>query len=257
MNINPSASNSPQPFILGADLLGKLESFSSGIFLSDNVDDQMVCDFVLVLALVFNDLQSVIWARDKLRNLTEGKKFIYSKTWGLIGGLHIISWRYVCGIFNELIEAIRSNKIVFDKSIWKRLLAKIPKEDQENWNEVLNLTQESGGKDSVFRILRQYRHNIAFHYYGSGKHLRSGLKKYSIDNPNVGCLLSRGDNILSTRYYFADAAAQQYMALVADENTFDRNLAEPAKKLARLLRNLVESFIFVRGGSVREFRENS
>ncbi|HNC74915.1 MAG TPA: hypothetical protein PK362_08560, partial [Elusimicrobiota bacterium] len=59
------------------------------------------------------------------------------------------------------------------------------------------------------------------------------------------------------RYYFADAAAQQYMALVADENTFDRNLAEPAKKLARLLRNLVESFIFVRGGSVREFRENS
>jgi hypothetical protein len=50
--------------------LAPLESFDAAVFVAKNPSDQHVCDFILGLALAFNDLRDLLIAHDILATVT-------------------------------------------------------------------------------------------------------------------------------------------------------------------------------------------
>lgn len=251
--LKPLSPTDPQ--VPGFELLGELHEFPADCFFSENSSEQIVCDFVLVLALAFNDIHNVMWARGQIQQVTKGKTHQISPAWGQIAGFDWYTWRIIGGIFNELLKMINKNEEVFGQPLWQKLVNKLSKEDQSNWNDICLLANEKMTDGDLKKTLERYRNNITFHYYEAGKPLRKGLKNYKQSAQFKGCLISIGDNMVKTRFYFADAAAEHYMDSVKDRHEFDRELAGPAGKLVRILKHIVERFIYLRGGSLAIVRK--
>src|SRR6202035_1181449 len=95
-----------------------LEAFDSSAFLGSTDVPQNVCDLVLSLAVAYNDLRDVIFARLLLTNVRPAQAVI-SPECGQYGGLMIGAVRLQVGTVHELLKLIAKSQAVIEHTAFK------------------------------------------------------------------------------------------------------------------------------------------
>jgi hypothetical protein len=228
--------------------LGDAIPFAPEAFIADDDVPQDICDFVLALALVFNDLKDLILAHKLIQTVYPGEG-PPTPVRGLHGGLHVHFIRLLAGVLNELAALIRDNKAVLSHPAFGALLKKISAPAKRLWENVLAAAVSTQAKGDRFgRLIFFARQKVGFHYdlkeIGRAYRLRfSGTK---LGPPYI----STGRNMAATRYYFADAAAETYMMHKADAKTGKEFFSLGWKVLpdvGHALREIVTAFVTARG----------
>jgi hypothetical protein len=217
-----------------AKLLGTLEAIDPRVFAGDDKVSQSVCDFVLALAVVYNDVRDVMFARVLLANVAPPDAAPLSPTVGLSRGLLISLIRLHAGIYRELLELVAESEKEIGDPAFQRLLARLPKPSRKGWSSLVAAAAGKPASDPMAKALVFYRNKIAFHY--DKKEIQRGFAlSFNIARDHKELALSRGNSTRERRFYFADAAAESYLRYrgADDEvDTFLRGGGEPRGECA-------------------------
>jgi hypothetical protein len=206
-------------------LLAPLESFDYRAFIGSVEVPQSVCDFVLSLALAYNDPRDSIFVRllldrDRLSDTA------ISPARGHFSGLVIARIRLQAGRVHELLKLVEKCRADIEHPYFRKVLKQLSKTGREAWSALETVAQETAVKDKtterpLVRALRYVRNKVAFHY--DPEHIRKGFERAFADPATVGePMLSRGGSLQKTRFYFADAAAEAFIR----ENDTDQAVTE-------------------------------
>src|SRR5947207_282400 len=89
--------------------LAPLETFDQNAFVGDGKTPQHVCDFVLTLALICNDLRDLIRAQRAIRSMRPAPPVI-SPRLGEFFGLHAHWIRMLTALLKALAEVVADNQ---------------------------------------------------------------------------------------------------------------------------------------------------
>lgn len=186
-------------------------------FLSDSKVSVEVCALVMALALFFNDLRDAVYAYLILMENKPGEKFQRTVEWGNHTGMQIHLIRYHLAVLHELFKLIRSNSKILEDPFLKEVLRNLSKQSKRGWETLVTVSLGGTGTGSLAQALVKLRNNITFHY--EAKAILSGFERHFLQDgaSKEVAVLSRGDSIASTRFYFADAAAQGSIQMRVDE----------------------------------------
>ena len=199
-------------------LLAPLETFDPRAFSGDSKCHQDTCDFILSLAVAYNDLKNVAMA---LRFLAEVRPRDLSRPTVEIGQhagvlLHIM--RLEAGIIRELLILIEKNKAILNTPYFTELKRKLSRNAREAWGAVLSIAFERSTKHPLGKLLLFVRNKVAFHY--DPKEVARGYALVFLQsNSDRIPFISRGNSMPETRFYFADAAVEKYLLSASDETT--------------------------------------
>lgn len=230
--------------------LAPLETFDSNAFVGDATFPQSVCDFVLAMALVYNDFRDVIVATSLLQTITpEGNPLTTER--GEVAGRAVHLDRLLAGIVHELTELIRNNISVIESPELLRVVERTPKGIRSVWSEVVTVARvgEGGpGSDPLSRLIFFARNKVAYHY--DPKIVARGYKSAFMEDPTRLPLVSRGPAMEKTRFYFADAAAQTFLRSGDDSSVAEAFFSAKDPLLTQInhaLREIVVTFLKIRG----------
>lgn len=228
--------------------LGEPIAFDARAFVGDEKVPQDVCDFILSLALVFNDFKDLVFAQQLMQTIRPGDG-PPSRDRGLHGGLHVHLIRLLAGILNELAKLIEKRKAVVTGPVFAAILKKIPSSARDMWKHVAHASVATGPSGDKFgRLIYFARHKVTFHY--DTKEIARGYRLRFLQSDLGPPYISRGANMAATRFYFADAAAESYMMQVADAVTGKEFFQAGWKLLPEVghaLREIVTAFVKLRG----------
>lgn len=194
----------------GSDIeaLADLERFDPKAFTARHKSERECANFVLALALAFNDLKDLLSWLSRLNE--EAPEHQISKERGAFGGAHTHLLRLLIGTLHEIMYLIEKNPAIVDGEVLGAVVKKLSKRKRASWLLLVDSARASSGpnrgKDAKFLV--NIRNAVAFHY--GPKALGNGYEQAFFgrkDDP----FISRGESIRSTRFYFADRAAQAYM----------------------------------------------
>jgi len=230
--------------------LAPLETFDSNAFVGDATFPQSVCDFVLAMALVYNDFRDVIVARSLLQSITpEGNPLTTER--GEVAGRAEHLDRLLAGIVHELTELIRNNISVIESPELLRVIGETPRGIRSVWSEVVTVGRAGGrglGSDPLSRLIFFARNKVAYHY--DPKIVARGYRRAFMEDPTRFPLVSRGPAMEKTRFYFADAAAQSFLRSGDDSRVANDFFSAEDPLLAQVnhaLREIVIAFLKKRG----------
>jgi hypothetical protein len=186
--------------------LASLEEFSSDAFVPD--DEQLValCRFIFALAAIHNDFNDVGLALTLLNfNKPSGEGKI-DRPWGLFGGLSLHCAKAKIAIVHELLNVIRDNTQVLSSKSFVALLKKLNREQREAWEEVIDAAKGESHETPLGKYLARCRDKTAGHY--DLKALYNAFNASMALDPTMKPLISRGNSLLETRFYFADRAVE-------------------------------------------------
>jgi len=190
--------------------LAPLETFNPAVFRGDEHTPQSLCDFILALALVHNDFHDVLLAHVLLNEEQEKSGNIITPRTGLQNGLKNTAVRIQIGFVRELLNLLTENRSILECASFHTLQKSLSKQGKQSWASLVSVATESSRPDSMAKVLIVIRNKVAFHY--DPKQLSQGFASAFLSKSPYGKpLISRGSVMRDTRFYFADAAAQQYM----------------------------------------------
>jgi hypothetical protein len=190
--------------------LAPLETFDPAVFRSDEHTPQSLCDFILALALVHNDFHDILLAHVLLNELQAESGNIITPRTGLQNGLKNTTVRIQIGFVRELLNLLTENRNILECPSFRGLQKSLSKHGKQSWASLVSVATESSRPDSLAKVLIVIRNKIAFHY--DPKQLGQGFTAAFLSKSAYGKpLISRGSVMRDTRFFFADAAAQQYM----------------------------------------------
>lgn len=228
--------------------LPNLSSFDPAVFVSSNKKEQKVCDFVLTLALLYNDFSDLLRVFDlHLNNPPPGKSHICSE-WGHYNGLRLHILRSIYAHLRETLYLIRGRKEILSHPIFQETISAMSQSDKKCWMELVDaaLNQNFDSKDfNVF--LEMIRSKMAFHYVDIHP-LMDGYKSHFIDKKGgriQDAFVSRGNVGQDRRFYFADAAIEGSLtnATKGKEALFRNKTNVYAENILRAIHSVVEKFI--------------
>lgn len=228
-----------------SELITSLQSFDPKIFISDNRTEKEVCNFMLMLALVYNDFRDILWSMNQLEKTKPDAPKISAYN-GLHSGMNRHMMRLLCAHFYELAELIEANQEVFQSDLFKKAINQINRRSRGHWEELLSFAFKTEKESKLKKILLIVRGNLSYHYY-QPKWLGQGYEKF-FNGKDKG-YVSRGISLSSARFYFADAAVDGCFTKIIEESHIDMptELAELAKSVNWALYDIVESFMEIRG----------
>ena len=223
------------------EFLGELKSIAPKRLIKESQADD-VADFFLVLAAIFNDLKGLVLFDKlvvdhyRLPGVTEVS--VHS---GSYGGVRIQMYKLLVATINEIFEFLKVSKSVLDTGEFALILNALPRPRREQWNAIVDIAFDRTPAASDFtKTLIQARNNVAFHYYQSGKNLRKGFigkffkKEKNNINKNEDAYYAVGENMGKTRFFYADAALEEYLAM----NSVTREL-DTKEKHQQLVRTII------------------
>ncbi len=244
------------------DALEELATLDIRIFETDGKVSQDLCNFVLALALIYNDFKDILHVNVILKKVKPTGSFIVSRTWGAYSGMEWHLFRLISSILHELFKLIESNQELLSDPFFKGMLRRLPSPVQSDWRTLVDIALGAKRHDKVGRILLLIRNKVASHYdlkcisTGYEKHFRGssaglpGIQDYAF--------ASIGSTMRSSRFYFADAAAQGYLRSIFDSDSLDKIMMEVFQLLDPFnvaLLNIVSGFIQARGYPTGRYRE--
>lgn len=199
--------------------------------LIDAEKDDEVDQFVLALALAFNELKLFAMLHyhlgERARDYSPGPP---SPEGGQHAALTGQVMRYAASIINELLELISRNRGAQGTKTFATILGHLTALQRKEWNELVALA--NAPKDPMRVALVKIRANGTFHYYQT-KDTTLGFRAHFFEGKGGpirdAAYLSVGKNYEQTRFYFADAAvAARFEAAVKGAPNF-------SQKMSRLL----------------------
>jgi hypothetical protein len=206
------------------DLLKELapfETFDKKVFVGDSEYPQNVCDYILSFALACNDFRDIFSAHLQLTEIGIIPEQPKSTKLGLRNGLRKTLIRVQIGFVHEILKLIENNKHINEEPSFKIVLTLLSREGKDAWNAISSVALNKKSNEPIAKTLVIIRNKIAFHY-NTEEIGRSYINSFVTDR-NFGIpLVSRGNSMKSTRFYFADAVAQHYL----NSKSKDRNLID-------------------------------
>jgi hypothetical protein len=173
-------------------------------------------EFFLALALVFNDLKTVVLLKETLPR-RPGKVQI-SRHVGQRGGIGSHLTRLAAGIIHELLNLIDASSKVLNDGRFIDILGKVDPKCSKMW---WTLVDHAVSTTPASKVLCMIRNNAAFHYKQPTA-LAKGFRAWYFDDAkipqNETAYVSTGQDMDATRFYFADAAAQRSLSVLAGKN---------------------------------------
>lgn len=226
------------------------ETFDPAAFLGDEAAPQELCNFILSLALIYNDSKDVIYSRLLLGESRPQHPVRKDRAWGAWAGIDFHIFRLLVGLLHELFDLIRNNQDVVQHPFLASVIKRLPPSGRKAWNAVITVASGATLTDSLGRSLLLIRHKVLAHYdpkavFGGYKHHFIGTEK-----ADDRAFISRGDNMQSSRFYFADAAATGWLRLAAGKNQLDdmmMTIVDLLRPVNHALMGIVGTFIQKRG----------
>lgn len=233
---------------------GELSHIKPGSLISEKTSD-MIDNFFLALALVFNDLKGLILFDTLIveEYRPPGLEEITPHA-GEYGGVRIQIYKSMIAIINEFFELIKRSKDILSTTEFNLILKTLSQSAQEHWKTIVDIADGSNiASDNFSKTLCQIRSNVVSHYYQADKNLRKGFcikffeKEIGNFNKNERAYYSVGQNLESTRFYYIDAAVEEYLYAI---QTKDIPTKEEYKKLVI---TIVEDMNFIIASLLKEY----
>jgi DNA-binding protein len=244
-NVNDKQEQSFYDFAQG---LFSYEEFDIRIFIGDKNCSEKLCNFILVLGLVYNDLKFLQISMNLLsRSLDKTKE---RKMLGEFGGIQYFIYRQNISIIHELQIIINENKNVLKESLFLDVLNNLSQEIRKHWKDLyVSSTSETikNASDPFYMI----RNKILSHY--DLKEIKSGYMKKFDGNAEKPCI-SFGPEMKNTRFYYTDGAIEGYFTKKAEGNDINKlfsKLIGLNNTLAYTLGNVSIKFIKMRKRALR------
>ncbi|MFC1490622.1 hypothetical protein ACFL6K_05375, partial [Candidatus Latescibacterota bacterium] len=127
------------------------------------------------------------------------------------------------------------------------------------WDELVRVTFEEKSISNVYKALERIRHKISFHY--DAGEIFSGYNKHFFEHfASERAFVSMGESMSQSRFYFADAAVDGYIASRMGKDKVQlltKELENIIPKLNISLYLIVTRFIQKRGFGFRNYREEN
>lgn len=236
------------------EMLAALETFDPEAFRGDDKVPQAVCNFVLALALIFNDCRDAIYAYVALGGSKPEGPMQRTRVWGAIAGAQLHAFRAVAGLLHELFELIRANDEVLHHDFFVSLLQQVHPKSREAWQALVDVARGATPAHKLGKRLLLIRNKVFFHY--DPKAIFAGYTEHFLGprEKDDRAYLSRGLSMRTTRFFFADAAATGYLSSVLGSKTAEAltdDLMEIVDSINQGLMLIVGRFIQRRGYSFR------
>jgi hypothetical protein len=238
--------------------LAQLESFDPLAFQADENVPQDLCNFMLTLALIFNDCKNLIYAYLASDQSSSDGKHGRNRFAGALSGFKLHMFRTITGLLHELFYLIRNNKSVLQNPFFKSVVRQIDPCARKAWETIVAVALGNTPSDTLGKRLLLVRNKLSFHY--DGKAIFIGYTHHFIEAEHLDerAFISRGNSMKATRFYFADAAALGYLRSITGRENIDMLITEIADMLDPLnhsLTALVNSYIQRRGFPFRSETE--
>jgi len=223
------------------EALEPLEAFDAAAFHAGKAP-QEVCNFVLSLALVYNDLRDVVLGHVLIQDVAPADTHIKTTRLGQAAGLGIHLLRVQAGIVHELLQLVKDQSRAIGQPAFQELLRLLTPAGRAAWLTLEAAANDRWQDNPLSRAVFFARNKVGYHYDPKELARGYGLRFGNSDPP----LLSRGDKMKSTRFYFADAAAAAYMHDKADSEearSFLKGSGMFLEQINRALYELVTRFV--------------
>ncbi len=216
---------------------GELRHIEPSRLIREDVNSDLD-NFFLVLAVIFNDLKGIVLfeklVTDTYRKPLPDEISIHS---GNNGGIFTQTYKILIANIQEFLKFLKEKENIVNSSEFRIILSKTNKDIQARWNDIVDVAFNKTLKNSEFtNYLVKIRNNVAFHYYQSDKNLKKAFcnifDKKEKNIKNSLAYYSMGENMEGTRFFYADAAIEEYLrSAVSDVKSFDLIYRENVSKM--------------------------
>lgn len=234
--------------------LADLETFDHRAFVAEDKPTQQCCDFVLALALAFNDIKGLLLGDHLLIGQVPADRVTPTRELGAFAGSHLHFIRVLLGVVRELLFLVKNERAARDHPLFQTVIKKLPKATRQAWAKVITASDAEASSDADIRFLVTARNTVSYHY--GSKAIGRGYRR-AFKDTDQQIFVSRGPNISATRFYFADRAAESYLQLeFGDQDAEKYFIDRPAflTDIASSLCLIVEGFVTARGFGWRNAR---
>ena len=151
-------------FTRESELLAPLQTFERDAFVGDERVPQELCNFVLTLALIYNDCKDGIFSNMMLTGSKPKGQVESSRDWGTYNGIKLHYIRLHVALIHELLGLIEENQQIVKHEFFKSVIKKLPKQDRESWNALVSAALQQQTLNSLNRFLLMIRNKVSFHY---------------------------------------------------------------------------------------------
>jgi hypothetical protein len=211
-------------------------------------------ELVLALALAYNDLKDAEYALYQTNQLRARSQLAPLAEFGQLNGMRNHALRRMTVVAHEVLERLRKDLIIIKTSGFQALVAKLPSSHHADWLKVLDVVtgadRKPNAQDSVSQLLEKIRHNMGSHYQPGGI-LKGYLEYFRTLDPTRHAdkaVVSIGNRMETTRFYFADAAAAGAIVaqLAITNDDYNMRLGKICERLNMVLYGIVRAFVETR-----------
>lgn len=233
-------------FLEAAAQLSALQTFDKNVFVGNEKYPQELCDFVLALALIWNDFKNLNIYFDIIEDAKVDYPFKspLSPQMGEVGGHLVYIEKMEIALIHELFKLVKDSKKVVDLPVFQSIIRHLRQQNKDAWNTLVNyINNKADAKTPLGKALLMIRHKVANHYDPS--QIFKGYAIKFLKSSEVP-FISRGDCQARHRFHFADAAVQEYYKSFHDnlpDHDFYLNINTIRFDLIKALCAIVEDFI--------------
>ncbi len=169
--------------------------------------------------------------------------------WGETSRIKNYVEKMLIALIHELFNLIRDSKDVVESERFIEIIKHVRAQNRELWGIIIHYANEGAdNKTPLGKAFLMIRNKIASHY--DKDKLFKGYRRKFIDIENKP-LISRGNQMSEQRFYFADAAAQEYYRSLQEKvsaDVFQNNFNLILDSINQSIKNIVETFIQMRSG---------
>lgn len=198
---------------------GKLSKIAPSKLIDQRNDDQMD-SFFLVLGLIYNDLKGLVLFYNLFLEKYEvpDKEVEPNCHSGEYEGVKKQLDRLVIAFLSEMFIFLEKSHDVLHTAKFQVLVNKSLDSDQKKqWDSIIGYLKKDQGKStrSFLSKIAEIRSNVAYHYDHSLSELKKSFRKFFFSGAGNSfqekAYYSMGESMRDTRFYYADAAVQQYL----------------------------------------------
>jgi hypothetical protein len=229
--------------------LAPLESFDPEAFRGNAEVPQELCNFILAIALIFNDCKDAIYAHVALVGLKPEGPPLKTRAWGALGGAQQHAFRAIAALLHELFKLIKDNEAPLRHDFFVSVLNELHPVSRKEWLALVNAARNAQPKDPLGRKLMLLRHKVFFHYDPKAVFQGYNLHFLNATKRDDRAYLSRGNSMRTTRFYFADAAAEGYTHHLVGKETSDlmEDIGDIIHQVNHGLMMIVRTYVQKRG----------
>jgi len=150
-------------------LLARLETFDPAAFRESDDVPQAVCNFVLALAVIYNDFKDAIYAHVVLGSAKPDGSIRRTRAWGANVGAQGHVQRAILGMIHELLRLIEKSQAQIEHPTFASVVQRLNSPALTAW-QALAAAGTGRESDALSKRLVRFRNSVAFHYEPTSSH---------------------------------------------------------------------------------------